>query len=56
MSTTGKHFGPVGRRKLFSLWPREREKTPIAEIIEKLEECKEDLKDEEIRLVFFFDN
>jgi hypothetical protein len=52
--TNGKHLGAVGKRKLFSTF--KDEKNPLFEIIEKLESKKGKLKDDEIRMVFFFDN
>lgn len=53
-STNGKHYGEVGKRKLFSVF--KDEKSPIDEIIKSLEEEQDDKDDSKIRLVFFFDN
>ena len=55
-STTREHFGPVGKRRIFTLWKNEA--TPIEEIINLLEEELDtsERTDEEMRLVFFFDN
>lgn len=54
-STTGSHMGPVGKRNLFSTFAGE--KNPLDEIIGLLEMEKPDRgNDEDIRMVFFFDN
>lgn len=51
--TTGPHFGPVGKVKIFGLWGR----SEWDELIEKMELAKTpNHTDEDIRLVFFFDN
>ncbi len=54
--TNGKHYGKVGKRKLFKLFKDDY--NPIKEIITQLESVTEDdgLDDEDIRIVFFFDN
>ena len=51
--TTGEHLGPVGKRTIFGLWGREFWDGLIA-FMEK--QKHEDQTDEQIRLVFFFDN
>lgn len=57
--TSGAHEGPVGRRRIF-VWPGEdaAEKTPWDHLVAYLENVRafHDLKDEEVRYVFFFDN
>lgn len=52
--TNGKNLGEVGERKIFTLF--QRDKTPIQTLIEELEEVRYENEDDEIRLVFFFDN
>ena len=53
--TNGKHLGKVGRRKIFSLWPSSLE--TFKKILSDLEALKKDnYTDEDVRLVFFFDN
>jgi len=52
--TSGKHLGVVGKRKIFTLF--KREKNPIEQIIEELKLTDHDEEDEDVRLVFFFDN
>ena len=52
-ATNGKHEGPVGERKIFGLWGREY----WQELIAQLEAVKRPGQtDDDVRLVFFFDN
>jgi hypothetical protein len=56
--TTGTHMGRVGTRRIFT-WPgREDEPTSWDRLISYLEgvRAQHDLADDEVRLVFFFDN
>ena len=50
--TTGTHLGPVGRRRVFELWGRERWDALIA----RLEALRYKGRDDSVRLVFAFDN
>lgn len=55
LMTTGRHFGDVGKRKVFGLWDRDKENWD--KILVSLEALKaEDYTDDDVRLVFFFDN
>jgi hypothetical protein len=58
-STSGKHEGPVGRRRIF-VWPGEDEAKPTSwdRLVAYLEgvRAQHDLGDDDVRLVFFFDN
>lgn len=55
-ATTGSHEGKVGRRKILR-WPGEDEPTCWLRLIRYMEQAKWDgQSDEEVRLVFFFDN
>lgn len=52
-ATSGKYLGKVGHRKLFELWGRKR----WDELLDKLESLKDpEHTDEDVRVVFFFDN
>lgn len=50
--TSGGHLGPVGKRKVFALWGRK----VWTDLIAKMEEVRGESSDEDVRLVFFFDN
>jgi len=51
--TNGEHLGVVGNRKLFELWGR----SSWNDLIQKLEDIKtSNHTDEDVRIVFFFDN
>ena len=55
LSTTGKHLGPVGKRKVFALWGRDS----WSRLIANLESARMRLggrTDDDVRLVFAFDN
>lgn len=58
-ATTGAHEGPVGKRRIFT-WPGEGDDKPTVwdRLIAYMENVRtfHDLSDEEVRLVFFFDN
>ncbi len=55
-STTGAHMGAVGRRRILT-WPGEDEPKRWLSLIDRMERCKWDgQSDDEIRLIFFFDN
>jgi hypothetical protein len=54
--SSGPTEGPVGERRILT-WPGEDEPTSWLHLIKCMEQAKfEDQSDEEIRLVFFFDN
>lgn len=57
--TSGEHEGPVGERRVF-VWPDADESEPTAwdRLVAYMESIRafHDLTDEEVRLVFFFDN
>jgi hypothetical protein len=55
-ATSGEHFGPVGKTKILR-WPGEEEPESWLRLIRYMEQAKWDGQtDDEIRLVFFFDN
>lgn len=54
--TSGPHEGPVGERRILT-WPGENEPVAWLRLIRYMEQAKWDGQtDDEIRLVFFFDN
>lgn len=56
MATSGPHEGPVGVRKVF-MWPGDDEQHTWPRLIRYMEQAKWDgQSDDEVRLVFFFDN
>lgn len=55
-ATSGEHLGPVGETKILR-WPGEDEPTAWLRLIRYMEQAKWDGQtDDEVRLVFFFDN
>lgn len=54
-STTGPHEGPIGKRPLFGVFPGSADQ--FHRLIQEMEALKLDgYTDEDVRLVFFFDN
>jgi hypothetical protein len=53
-ATTGEHLGKVGKRKVFDLWGRET----WDDLIKDMEHIRDrnGITDDDVRLVFFFDN
>lgn len=54
MGTSGSHQGPVGRRKIFSIFNKKEYWNNLIERMEKLRPSNG--ADDDVRMVFFFDN
>lgn len=54
-STSGQHLGPVGDRKVFSVWGDANWQALIAEL-QHVKDYYELASDDDVRLSFFFDN
>lgn len=54
-ATTGKHLGEVGKRKVFGIWGRDHWDSIIVEL-ESVKTKHKIESDQDVRLVFFFDN